>query len=790
MEKDQGYALFVDNSGSVGGSLNYWGQVDEILKQYGKDITHYFIWNSDCTLRNKKELEKNIESRKGTGGTQPQHVAQSIVSQKLDTIILVTDGQVGNNAVQECDHIFEQAAAKGFKLKKSICYIVSSDYGSLNMSVTCPFTRYCENQVFTKEKNMPLTAIVQYTAQDYKILDQLEEITLENFEAKFDLIQGLIIALNMGKSGNIPLKNQLVAMKTRLVKQLSKNMSKDSDYSADMRAHLAEKDVDGALEVASVMTRKYFSDDTTTDLEKKISGLINLCGDLTGMYSIGQIKSNKMATAQTAKEAKLDIEVEVKDLSKNPIECPIILDEDVPQILIDECEPFLLDVDKKIVDDIAACPLRILNYPDIKEKFKKRLSTFTGVKYADKMLKNPFTQNRLLGAIPLGTHHSHVKVGDYTLAKLISGGKILGNLNMYYAVVWYLINEGEVEYLNEIKENATEHLAYRLKNSRTMASLSGLAQFVTTNVTSDIAVWYCVNSGYLNQPTDRDTFRFHLFNMPALIKITEALGYPNHPGLQRHLIRTKTVMQLLSNFKKLNTNQKKEFKRWFEGLYQNGIILDKETKFSAKFKELEVCSRFIPIDGEASKEQVEVIRKRFPAEYEALSDEELYFISTLIDASKAASDIYLDYNMKPPHLPKPRINWCYGIEEEDHSQVQFNPKTLRPYYHVKGELWEECAKKCFKVTDVNKLFKGCKYLEAYIAKYEKMPEYAELLVFYYNRYVEADKCTTLPFLTQSWTRELSEKFNKAAEGKSVAQVIQLLNLTRPILKREQIEAEA
>ena len=44
-----------------------------------------------------------------------------------------------------------------------------------------------------------------------------------------------------------------------------------------------------------------------------------------------------MATAVNATEAKVDLSVETQDLSKNPIECPIILDEDVPQILIDEC---------------------------------------------------------------------------------------------------------------------------------------------------------------------------------------------------------------------------------------------------------------------------------------------------------------------------------------------------------------------------------------------------------------------------------------------------------------------
>lgn len=124
--------------------------------------------------------------------------------------------------------------------------------------------------------------------------------------------------------------------------------------------------------------------------------------------------------------------------------------------------------------------MRILNYPEIRAKFKARLSNYMGVKFSDKLYKNPFTQNRLLGSIPLGTHQSHVKVGNHTLAKMISGGKILGNLNLYYAVAWYLISEGEIQYLNDIKENANEHLIYRLKNSTTMASLCGLSQFVTT----------------------------------------------------------------------------------------------------------------------------------------------------------------------------------------------------------------------------------------------------------------------------------------------------------------------
>lgn len=46
------------------------------------------------------------------------------------------------------------------------------------MSVTCPFTRKCENKVFRKTHNGPLETVVQFTPQDYKILDTLDTITL------------------------------------------------------------------------------------------------------------------------------------------------------------------------------------------------------------------------------------------------------------------------------------------------------------------------------------------------------------------------------------------------------------------------------------------------------------------------------------------------------------------------------------------------------------------------------------------------------------------------------------
>jgi hypothetical protein len=49
--------------------------------------------------------------------------------------------------------------------------------------------------------------------------------------------------------------------------------------------------------------------------------------------------------------------------------------------------------------------------------------------------------------------------------------------------------------------------------------------YLSTKLPTDIAIWYVVNSGWLNQPTDRDTLRFHIFNIKPLLDIVELLEY-------------------------------------------------------------------------------------------------------------------------------------------------------------------------------------------------------------------------------------------------------------------------
>lgn len=131
--------------------------------------------------------------------------------------------------------------------------------------------------------------------------------------------------------------------------------------------------------------------------------------------------------------------------------------------------------------------------------------------------------------------------------------------------------------------------------------MCGQAQFFNKQVSTDIALWYCVNSGYLNLPTDRDTFRFHFYDLEPMIKIVNTLGYPNDKNLMGHYNRTKALFTFLSVYKTMRSeHDRKTLQNMLTGLYQNGVFINAKN-LSKKFVETETCSLFVPVDGPASQ---------------------------------------------------------------------------------------------------------------------------------------------------------------------------------------------
>jgi hypothetical protein len=125
--------------------------VGSIIKNK-KLIGRYYFWNDyvrEVDYDRVKDYQKYL---RGRGGTDTTPVARLIVKERLSHIILITDAEVDNHIVEKTDAVFE-AAKHNFKITSSICYIISSNHCNLNMSTTCPFTRYGDSYVYMKNKS-------------------------------------------------------------------------------------------------------------------------------------------------------------------------------------------------------------------------------------------------------------------------------------------------------------------------------------------------------------------------------------------------------------------------------------------------------------------------------------------------------------------------------------------------------------------------------------------------------------------------------------------------------------
>lgn len=778
--------LYVDVSGSVGSFQEYWKRVNDYYTNNKSNIKDIYIWDDKIEKSTFSNFEQYITKRIGRGGTYPIKIVEKIIETKnFNNLVIFTDGEVNDGDVANADKLLIS-----YPLNNVECYIISN--GNPKLSVTCPFTRDNTSKIFYKNSQEPEFRVQSNSKEDYKLIQELETVSLDKFYESYSKIESALIAKNMGRQGDPATKELLLKMKKNLTKELS-SKNTDKNFGVSIRKELLDENFNSAIDIAKLMTMDYFSSDIGMDIEKKVGYLVSLCGDLRGQYSIDGIRSNRMIRADDVKvQTDSKVDIEISDLTSNPIECPIMMDEDVAQIMISvPDEPVLANFDKRIVEDIASCPLRILNYPDVVAKLKKSIGQYIGTQAGNRIDVNPFTNQQLLGTIPLGKCKQHTQCGDYTIARLFSSGKIMGNINLYYAVIWYLIKNGDFEYLNDIKEQCSEHLIWRLTNSSTNASLCGLPQYVLTKVPTDVAIWYCVNSGMLNQQTDRDTLRFHLFNLDVMIDILTVLKYPVSEQALEQVNKTKVLLSMLSIVKK----NKIDFENRIRCLYQNAIKINLNN-LTDKFKEVEDVVSWVPIDGPASTDQVAEIMNTFPTYYNKLSIDELVGLASMVHPNKSANDIELGTGWSAKKITH-KINWSYGLKLWDLNEVTICPVTFRPYYTVDFENnkvpWSTKIEKLY--FSVDKIFSGCRKYIDYYYKYEEFPNIDSYLLFCYNRYFKCSKSIdTLPFQTRLWYEEFKQEYQPIVQiiknkNMSSKDVIDVLNNSCSIVNRMKLESD-
>jgi hypothetical protein len=252
--KKVGTLLAVDISGSVGNVINYWDIVDNIYRGLKEEEALFIVlWDSDFEAVNRATLEDHIRRRTGQGGTSPERIMDAIEAERISfgsKLVLITDGEVGQHSV---DELSRRMGARQFR--EVDCHIVSP---RPNMSVTCPFTRGNNCQVFSysgleKKEEMRLRQ------EDFELLERLDTISFSDFMANYDKVEQMLISLNMGKQGDPALKTKFVKLQKRFIQETSKE--KDDNFGERILKVLRD-DPQAALALARQLNQAYFTGDS------------------------------------------------------------------------------------------------------------------------------------------------------------------------------------------------------------------------------------------------------------------------------------------------------------------------------------------------------------------------------------------------------------------------------------------------------------------------------------------------------------------------------------------------
>jgi hypothetical protein len=246
---------------------------------------------------------------------------------------------------------------------------------------------------------------------------------------------------------------------------------------------------------------------------------------------------------------------------------------------------------------------------------------------------SPITRRPVLGFIPLGGHPSHVKAANWTLANLFSGGKVMGNVDFWFAVLYFLIVEGKIPYVKEsMSPFFAEQMLFRLKNSISSASLTGLSGFAQSKMRLDASIYFSISSSLFLPPPEPsfDTLRCHILHINKLISLAELAKLKIPAVVTKHIHRTQLALQLLNMSKQING--KKILSNIQRCLYQNSITINKNNIHSDLLKKInddlyrypEFTLPFVPIDGAANEERVIHVISFLPSLAKMFNAHELY----------------------------------------------------------------------------------------------------------------------------------------------------------------------
>ena len=798
----------IDYSGSTSGDAFYHSNVKSILDEKYKSEDDIIIWDNFAKFIPYNEYLEINKKRTGNGGTSPQSIFDLFKNKEkinYSEFILITDGQVGQYEVELCD--------KNFELYKNILiydyaevYLIG-DKKYTNLSVACPFTRFCSSKTILKAPDEE-KIISEISSDDLKIVEKVNAISTEDeFDQNFESLKNACIVRLIGTNGDVEIRKALLLMQKRIIKNNAESNKNKSSNEEKIDVLLKEK----KFAEAKCELKNCFKT-IDNEFSKKINLLIRMSdGAIKQIFNIDEIQSFQALTATKAEEVNTkELEDIPSSIQQSKFICPISIENEIdPAILItvpdefinnNKIIPLLVGLDKIQTENIISCPFNALYNKDFMDKFNQCIDHAISLKQIREaensghpLEVSPITRKKIIGVIPLGESKEHIKAADWTLMQLISGGKNLGDRNIWFSLLWLLVKEKKFPYLNDVEEFLKAQVIYRFSNYKTSISLSGLGNLPQKKVYYGTAAWACLMSIYLipQIPRSCNLLLVHLFHYKELIEMINLFEYKLPDDFENIVSRILCLASMMTFFKK-NIKLLPFYKT---GISQNTILVqvpeDSPMKSGGEVGEL-----FLPIDGEIGENNRKKCLEKLPKNCQEMinsnniSFDELAFVMKFIDTQKNLSDIEFEKLIEIKEIPKCKTfkNWENYEDEKTIYYTKICPKTMRPYYTIEDETWKDCLA---KKIDISKPFLSLDSdYGRFVSQYLKYPTLDEFILFIYRKYVFNSKVyNTLPLLISDLCQMIIKEFIPVIKDVSPETFKKMFTNSAPIEMRKKIEKE-
>jgi hypothetical protein len=536
----------------------------------------FIRWDGESTRCSIEEIKSWIDSKKGYGGTSPICFIKDIPADfgPNDTLIIVSDGQIGSSSAQSFCQAMNARFPFGNKFKQ-IQVILINTGGEIDKSIVSAFTKYdCPFILEIYEQNGSLKS--REEENYFKLFDTLRE--MKNISEFTPELRGSIHNLALGCSSTDRIVVELRSKIKRLMRKFQEELDrappegnptldkfieeagKETISISDLTESVKKLTSNFHLKKATAGNPLLILIQTESDLTHRLldfgikSGLHNSGNGVSGLAIASANLAEEVNIATCAMEDNCNFEdPHLKSRSfdfKDPITEGLTIaivpiaegDSLLPAGNLSQMRrfPMLLCVNNA---GIFMTPIGLDGFAEMVQ-----YSQLNGLNLSHPLTRVPMRDIGFLIFPARATDEqkeSIVKFNNSVIAKLLFHGKKVGDPNLFYFC--FALRMLSVSFLQEFKPQIEEEIRWRLKNSMTYATLCGPStEFPHDKMSILNALIFTVLSACVCETSAQNPLLMHVSYLWKIKKLLEISGVKLPAEIKKHLELIQVSMKLLA----------------------------------------------------------------------------------------------------------------------------------------------------------------------------------------------------------------------------------------------------